>query len=233
MKNQCLSISVILILIIFCFSGCFGDNKSSGITTDSSKFIGSWYGWSHYPNFYEIWTFYENMSLKIDDRFDIEWGTFSINGNELVINTPLTGFENEYMKTRYTFSFSENDLRLTLTNSNWEEDTAEFFKDGYRGELYQKIRNFIGKWSNQTTYDNYGDCGEWTSYDNYTFYPNFTVKGEYNWCTSGSNIWHTFLYDYKLDEQDWICIGTGCSEYNFLEDNTVFNYQGKKYHKVE
>jgi len=234
MKTKFMIIIICIILAVSVFSGCFGENKTSSKKSSLSQFIGNWYGWSHYPNFYENWTFYENNSLKINDLFSIEWGRYSVNGNTLKVSTPLIGFDGEYIDNEYSYSFSEGNLHLSLINEYFEEDTAEFFKEGYRGEFYQKVSSFIGKWSNQT-YENYVDYGEWIRYRNYTFYPNFTVKLEYNWYTSEGNEWHTFLSDFRLDDENnnWICIGTSCSSYNFSEDKSIFIYEGSNYYKVD
>jgi len=234
MKKQ-ISTLIIMLFLIASFCGCLGDNKESDNSSDisSDSFIGTWYGWEHYPSFYITWVFYDNNSLKINDLFKTEWGSYKLKGDKIEINTPFIGFENDYMTDTYKYSFTENKQNLTLTNTLFENDKVILYKEGYRGEFYQKIKDFIGKWSNQTLHINYGSCGDWIEYDNYTFYENFTVRGEYNWCSSGSNTWHSFIYDFTLDSPSFIKIGSMVSEYNFSQGKTIFNYQGKKYYKIE
>lgn len=234
MRKQVIVLFICLILTSLSLIGCLGENKNNdnSVSSSSEKFIGTWYGWEHYPDFYAKWTFYENNSMKIDDLFSIEWGTYKINGNEIDIKTPFTGFDDEFITKTYRYKFNEGDQNLTLTDIYFEKFVTQLYRDGYEGEFYQKISNFIGKWSNQTLHENYGNYGDWIEYRNYTFYPNFTVRGEYNWCSSGAITWHSFLYDFILDEPGKIKIGSMIAEYNFSEGNTVLNYLGRKYYKL-
>lgn len=88
---------------------------------DTSKFYGSWQSESVISNFGEsddtdqIWTFYENKSLKINNKNNITWSTWEINENKLsLIAPPDISIPFTSIDVGYEFSNNDNNLKINM-----------------------------------------------------------------------------------------------------------------------
>jgi len=168
--------------------------------------------------------------VQIKESFDVTWGTYGLDGNELEINIPTESLKS-MMPKWFKYNFSDNDAHLILIHSINEELKGEFYKGSAEGFLNEETLKFIGKWSNQTLQENYEECGNWISYTNYTFYAeNLSVKFEYNWCDeSGGFTWNIFWSNFYLDNDNLLYIGTGGGPYSFSNNNKLLEYDGMKF----
>ena len=111
MKKNVMSISLIIILITFSFSGCTVNDDSSldPSSSDTEKFIGTWnttqpIQWYIKPSF----TFFSNQSFLVQTT----WGTYSAMNNTLV----LTWETNDIWNYSYLF-LNDNTVELTYINT--------------------------------------------------------------------------------------------------------------------
>lgn len=209
-------------MISLCFSGCFSENKSSDEDNELDRFIGAWYGWILNKSNREIWTFCQNRSIKIDDSWGIEWGTYSLDGSDLKIKKPLSGFTGEYSTMWYTYKFSEDGNHFTFKMFSDEID-GEFYKNSIF--LDEEASKLIGKWSNQTIH--WKNSNEaWTYYWNCTFYTNGSILVEHNWYYMDIDEikWDKSWYFYFIEDEGYLCRGTFCSNYSFTDDDKILNW---------
>ncbi len=115
MKKQIIIISIAVLLICICFSGCNENSKKINI---KNKLIGIWSGTSYFLNDTTniTLTFYKDDTAKQeDDQSHIHWFNFDIDDN--CLNLILPELPPEYAIC-YTYEFSNNDNALTLTNES-------------------------------------------------------------------------------------------------------------------
>lgn len=238
MKGKLLGLLITVLLLTIAISGCFEENKTNTQNSELDRFVGTWYGYEdiNYKSFLETWSFCYNRSLQINDSFGVNWGTYGLDGNELEIKIPTSYVSYTLMTEWFKYNFSSNDSHLILIFGGDEKLKSEFYKGSAEGFLNEETLKFIGKWSNQTLMENYGECGNWIRYTNYTFYAeNLSVKVENNWCdyNSCNFTWNIFWANFYLDNNSWLCIGTGCGPYSFSNNNKLLNYEGMEFIKIE
>ena len=221
-------IVILMLTITLSLSGCTEEKSKN--SENINKILGTWFGWENFGygfNWYSNWTFYENNSLKIIEESGFpEWGSYKIKGDEIDIITDF--MDDDTMTKWYILSFSEENKHLTLTNKHYERDRAEFFKDGYRGEFYQKVIPLIGKWTNQTQ-NAYDD--EKIAYQNYTFYENFSYIHKRNVYSDNINEYTTNVGGFYINDNNYLCALYDCYEYSIVDNKLIYN--GVEYTKVE
>jgi hypothetical protein len=228
MKNSFVICSMTLVLTILFFSGCFDGDKSNDNNV-VNNFVGTWYGWVLNDANRQIWTFYQNGSVKIDDYLDIQWGTYSIDSNELEIKKLLSGFPGEYSTMWYTFSFID-DKHFNFKMFSDEID-GDFYKDSIL--LDEDSSKLIGKWSNNT--EHWKNNGEtWDYIWNCTFFTNGSVLVENNWYYSDSDEikWLRNWYYFYIDEEGYLWRGGFGSPFSFTNNDKVLNWD-LGYTKIE
>ena len=128
MKNFKLIFCIILLLICVCLSGCNTKSNNNGNQQHNTDniFFGDWESYRS-PSDYEIWSFYTNGSAKniLTEAFEgqpmttISWFNYTINDPNVCFSTinQSQGSPN-YISMCFSYSFSENTTRLTLSSNN-------------------------------------------------------------------------------------------------------------------
>ena len=115
MKKRVILLIISVVIIIGFLCGC-NENKDNESKLDKEKFIGKWLEEGDVPNNL-TWIFYENNSIKFiyypggnTGSYYIYWGAFELNGDILDVDAmPI-------LSMRYTYDFSNNNEKLTLTS---------------------------------------------------------------------------------------------------------------------
>jgi hypothetical protein len=111
----------ILVILIVSVSGCFEDKKSEK-ENNIDKFIGTWVGewdWGNNVTSNETWIFYEDGTIKIEDNFGTESGTYGLDGDRLKIKIPTSAAKHpDAVSTSwYDYEFSNDDTTLKLEST--------------------------------------------------------------------------------------------------------------------
>lgn len=136
MKNK--SVKIIMIMTIFAsiwLSGCQESPNQNGNQTNNStngnqhnttvnRFLGSWEAVDVAPE-YESWTFYanhtvENYLVQIFEEQPLpstSWFTYSYDNSTLCFTAGSSPSAPDYMLICYTYTFSQNTTRLTLSSN--------------------------------------------------------------------------------------------------------------------
>jgi hypothetical protein len=146
MKNTpILIIATMLVILFICFSGCQeqtnqnGNNQNNNTTgnqtgnttnetqqhnTTQNKFLGNWEVIDIAPN-NETWVFYANLTAKniLTQIFDgepstsISWFDYTNDTTTLCFSTNASPDTSDYFSICYTYLFSQNATRLTLSSN--------------------------------------------------------------------------------------------------------------------
>ena len=131
MKNKFLSIITLLLLaLLICLTGCQEQNNQNGNQTNGknddknvNKFLGDWEAIIDPPE-YESWSFYENHTVKnyLLQKFEDQilpsttWFDYTYDTTTLCFSTGTPGSP-EYFSICYSYAFSQNTTRLTLSSN--------------------------------------------------------------------------------------------------------------------
>lgn len=146
MKNtSILIIATILLIFFICFSGCQEQTNQNGThqnnnttgnqtgnttngnqqhNTTQNKFLGNWGVIDVAPN-NETWVFYANLTAKniLTQIFDGEpststsWFDYTNDTTTLCFSTNASPDTSDYFSICYTYLFSQNATRLTLSSN--------------------------------------------------------------------------------------------------------------------
>jgi len=138
MKNKPLIIIAIIVLLFFiCLSGCQEQKNQNGNQTDNStngnqqhnttvnRFLGDWEAIDIAPE-YETYSFYANLTVKnyLVQIFEEQplpsesWFNYTYDSTTLCFSTDSSPSSPDYMSICYTYVFSQNATRLTLSSNS-------------------------------------------------------------------------------------------------------------------
>ena len=146
MKKKAMIVLVTILLLFATLSGCEEKNNGNGNhttnttngnhtgntingdsqhNTSENPFLGSWEVIGTSPS-YETWTFYANYSTKnylvqeFEDEMltSISWFEYIYDETTLCFTTNASPDAPDYFSIRYSYLFSENATRLTLSHNN-------------------------------------------------------------------------------------------------------------------
>lgn len=138
MKNKPILIIAIMVLFFsICLSGCQEQKNQNGNQTDNTsngnqqhnttenKFLGDWEAIDVAPE-YESWSFYTNHTVKnyLVQIFEEQplpsesWFNYTYDTTTLCFSTGTSPNSPDYMTICYSYIFSQNATRLTLSSNS-------------------------------------------------------------------------------------------------------------------
>jgi hypothetical protein len=138
MKNKpILIIAMMILLFCICFSGCQEQKNQNGNQTGNTtngnqqhnttqnKFLGDWEAIDVAPE-YETYSFYANLKAKnyLIQIFEgeplpsVSWLNYTYDTTTLCFSTDASPGSPDYLSICYSYVFSQNATRLTLSSNN-------------------------------------------------------------------------------------------------------------------
>lgn len=122
-EKRLVMLGVICLLLFTGLSGCTESPKNDN-SQDQAKFVGKWISTDkeNYPYLFgdEV-TFYANGTIGSDSNL-LDGSLYEVSGGKITVT-----FSDGHKGTPRTYSFSNDDTVLTLTDSTWEK-TAVYTK---------------------------------------------------------------------------------------------------------
>jgi hypothetical protein len=115
MRIKIIIILLLLLVLFILLIGCIDDNAES---SDLENLVGTWtYTGDIYVSkitFYENLSLYSNSTIISNQEVHEDWGEFWFDQSKLCMYTHM-GYSGEEESTCYSYYFSENNTKLTLT----------------------------------------------------------------------------------------------------------------------
>jgi len=123
MKEKLLGLLIAVLLLAIVFSGCLESSNNEN-NQDPTKFVGTWIS-NDSGNYSYLFgdevTFYANGTIGSDSSL-LDGTLYEVSGGKITVIYP-----DGHKGTPRTYSFSDDDTVLTLTDSTWEK-TAVYTK---------------------------------------------------------------------------------------------------------